>query len=175
MEKDITDVAVAASPVVEGNAVTFSYSRGHAFGKTFCIEVDAANQTCVRWKNDDVYAWKHSFVLHQGYLYGMNQQFLLEIGGTTVCLDAKTGAIAWEGKLAGEMILADGKLIIWDGERLHLVTASPEAFEEIAVTKPMPATGKPLPRWSGSYTPILANGLIYCRNEIGDLFCVDVR
>jgi len=174
-EKDITDIAVDASPTVDGNAVTFSYSRGHAFGMTFCIEIDAANKTSVRWRNEDVYNWKHSFILHQGCLYGFNQQFLLEIGGTTVCMDPKTGAIAWEGKLAGEMILADGKLIIWDGERLHLVKASPKAFEEIAVTKPMPATGKPHPKWAGSYTPILANGLIYCRNEIGDLFCVDVR
>lgn len=174
-EKGLTDIAVAASPVVDGNAVIFSYSRGHAFGKTFCIEVDVANKTTVRWKNEDVYNWRHSFILHQGYVYGFNQQFLLEIGGTTVCLDSKTGKIAWEGQLAGEMILADGKLIVWDGERLHLVKASPKEFEDLTVTNPMPATGRPLAKWAGSYTPVLANGLIYCRNELGDLFCVDVR
>ena len=83
--------------------------------------------------------------------------------------------LVFDERPVADMILADGKLIIWDGERLHLVKATPKAFEEIAVTKPMPATGKVVPVFSAAYTPILANGLIYCRNEIGDLFCVDVR
>ena len=174
-EKDITDIAVAASPVVDGNAVTFSYTRGHKPGKTFCIELDAADKPRIRWKNDDLKPWKHSFILYEGYLYGPSQKFLLETDGATVCIDPKTGKIVWQGDLACEMILADGKLIVWDGQRLHLVKASPKAFEEIAVTKPMPATGKVQPRWSASYPPVLSNGLIYCRNEIGDLFCVDVR
>ena len=174
-EKDITDIAVAASPVVDGNAVIFSYTRGHKPGKTFCIELDAADKPRTRWKNDDLKPWKHSFILYEGYLYGPSQKFLLQADGATVCIDPKTGKIVWQGDLVCEMILADGKLIIWDGRRLHLVKASPKAFEEIAVTKPMPATGKVQPRWSASYPPVLSNGLIYCRNEIGDLFCVDVR
>ena len=79
-------------------------------------------------------------------------------------------------------IVADGKLLIWDGIRIHLAEARADKYVELGVSADLPATGiTPGPGYNAvaksneMIPPILANGRIYCRTAAGELFCVDVR
>ena len=69
-----------------------------------------------------------SSVLHDGFIYGFDENIL-------ACVDAATGALKWKGGRYGygELILASGQLIVLseDGE-LALVRATPEAHDELA-------------------------------------------
>ena len=69
--------------------------------------------------------------------------------------------------MLGSLMMADGKMIIMS-EKGDLVTAdaSPEAYQEISRVKLLDKTC-----W---VVPVLANGQIYCRNNLGEMVCVDV-
>jgi outer membrane protein assembly factor BamB len=86
------------------------------------------------------------------------------------CVDWKSGDILWEDESLGfgSITAADGKLILL-GNKGDLVVAKPsdKGLETIARAKVL--GGK---CWT---VPVLANGLIYCRNAAGDLVCLDVR
>ena len=63
---------------------------------------------------------------------------------------------------------ADGKLIVLgDRGELMVAPASPEGFKPAARAQVLRGTC-----WT---VPVLANGLIWCRNSRGDVVCVDVR
>ena len=63
---------------------------------------------------------------------------------------------------------ADGKLIVLgDRGELMVAPASPEGFKSAARAQVLGGTC-----WT---VPVLANGLIWCRNSRGDVVCVDVR
>jgi outer membrane protein assembly factor BamB len=107
-------------------------------------------------------------VLHEGYLYGMDN-----VGGAgpithLTCIDAATGERAWQqlrfGK--GNFILADGKLFIstMKGE-LVIVEANPKKFVELARATVLESTRQ---------APALANGLLYLRDD-SEIVCIDVR
>jgi outer membrane protein assembly factor BamB len=68
----------------------------------------------------------------------------------------------------GALIAAGKQLIVLDDSgTLHLVSASPDAYHEIAHASVLKG-----PCWT---MPVLANGLLYCRNNAGDLVCLDLR
>lgn len=64
-----------------------------------------------------------SSVLHEGYIYGLDESIL-------ACLDAATGELKWKGGRYGygQVMLASGHLIVLteDGD-LALVRATPES------------------------------------------------
>jgi outer membrane protein assembly factor BamB len=118
-------------------------------------------------------------VLLDGYLYGSDR-------GALQCVEWATGALKWSrpglflrppgqddgaphypmGE--GALIAAGKYLIVLDeGGNLHLVAASPEAYRELAHANVLKG-----PCWT---LPVLANGLLYCRNNDGDLVCLDLR
>jgi outer membrane protein assembly factor BamB len=119
-------------------------------------------------------------VLVDGYLYGSDR-------GTLRCIDWATGADKWSCPNAllrppgqahagerrqplgeGALIAAGKHLIVLDeGGNLHLVAATPAAYRELAHAKVLEG-----PCWTA---PALANGLLYCRNNAGDLVCLDLR
>jgi len=80
------------------------------------------------WKNVRMKNRFASSVLHDGFIYGFDENIL-------ACVDAATGALKWKGGRYGygELILASGQLIVLseDGE-LALVRAAPTAHEELA-------------------------------------------
>ncbi|HEX8915689.1 MAG TPA: PQQ-binding-like beta-propeller repeat protein [Humisphaera sp.] len=107
-------------------------------------------------------------VLVNGHLYGFDN-----VGGAgpvshLTCLDAATGARAWQqaryGK--GNLIAADGKLFIvtFDGE-LVIARALPKGYAELGRAKVVGRTRQ---------APSLASGLLYLRDD-EDVVCVDVR
>ena len=104
----------------------------------------------------------NSCVLWKGHLYGFDESKM-------ACLDFTTGATKWtQGDLGkGSLMLADGKLIVLsESGELVIADASPAGFKPIARTKVLTDRC-----W---VVPVLANGHIYCKNNKGDLVCVDV-
>lgn len=67
-------------------------------------------------------------VYHQGYLYGMS-------GRIFTCVDAATGDIAWRSREPGDgfpTLVGDRLVIMTKPGSLHVVKASPEAYDEVA-------------------------------------------
>jgi outer membrane protein assembly factor BamB len=91
-------------------------------------------------------------VLHDGFIYGLDEAIL-------ACIDASTGDLKWKGGRYGygQVMLASGHLIVLteDGE-LALVVADPNAYQEIAR---FPAIdGK---TWNH---PAMSDGILLIRN-----------
>jgi outer membrane protein assembly factor BamB len=91
-------------------------------------------------------------VLHDGYIYGLDQAIL-------ACIDASTGELKWKGGRYGygQVMLASGHLIVLTEEgELALVRADPKAHQEI--TRFPAIAGK---TWNH---PAMSNGILLIRN-----------
>jgi outer membrane protein assembly factor BamB len=85
------------------------------------------------------------------------------------CISAADGSERWSTPIGfGSLIAAGDKLIVLDEEGgLHIAEASPEKYNVISTV----ATGLEKLCWT---PPVLANGMIYCRNDKGTLVAIDV-
>jgi outer membrane protein assembly factor BamB len=101
-------------------------------------------------------------VLHDGFIYGLDEAIL-------ACIDASTGDLKWKGGRYGygQVILASGHLIVLteDGE-LALVRADPASHQEI--TRFAAIEGK---TWNH---PAMSDGLLLIRN-IEEMAAFDLR
>ncbi|MEY4200303.1 MAG: hypothetical protein RLZZ265_2043 [Verrucomicrobiota bacterium] len=114
------------------------------------------------WRNKFLKNKFTSSVLHNGHLYGLDEDIL-------VCLDATTGERRWkDGRYGyGQVLLASGHLVILCGDGdLALVKATPEQHVEIARIAAI--KGK---TWNH---PALAGGKLLVRNAI-EMACFDLR
>ena len=119
----------AAQPIVVSDSrlfVSSGYGRGAAVieiardGSTFTVrEV---------WRNIRMKNRFNSSVLHDGYIYGLDE-------GIFACIDAATGDLKWKGGRYGygQVLLAAGHLIVLteDGD-LALLRATPDRHDERA-------------------------------------------
>jgi outer membrane protein assembly factor BamB len=151
----------AADPVLVGRSGVF-ISSGYGKGCTM-LQVRGSGVREV-WSNTNMRNHMASTIHHDGSLYGFDETDL-------VCLEAKTGETTWRqgGFGKGALMLADGKLIILSerGVDLAVAEAAPKAYAEIARARVL-----------GGHTwtaPVLANGRIYCRNDAGEIVCVDAK
>ncbi len=148
----------AVTPIISGDKIFIAagYNHGSALVK---FTGRALEQV---WESKKMRNHFNSCVLVNGCLYGFDESEL-------ACMELATGAIKWSQTGIGKasLMLADGKFIIL-AEKGDLITAepSPAAFKELARAKVL--GGK---CWC---VPVLANGRIYCKNNSGDLVCVDV-
>jgi len=119
----------AAQPLLVSPTRLF-ISSGYGQGAAVIELSDAGGALAARevWKNVRMKNRFASSVLHDGFIYGFDENIL-------ACVDAATGALKWKGGRYGygELILASGQLIVLteDGE-LALVRAAPAAHEELA-------------------------------------------
>ena len=94
----------------------------------------------------------NSSVLHEGYIYGLDE-------GILTCVDVATGERKWKGGRYGfgQLLLASGHLIVLsDTGELALVKATPDRHTEVA--KFAALEGK---TWN---YPALAGGRLIVRN-----------
>ena len=114
------------------------------------------------WRTNRMKNQFTSSVLHEGFIYGLDEAIL-------ACLDAATGELKWKGGRYGygQVALASGHLIVLsEGGELALVRATPENHQEIAR---FPAIeGK---TWSH---PALSEGFLLIRN-ISEMAAFDLR
>jgi outer membrane protein assembly factor BamB len=163
--KWLTEYGVnAADPIVAGDRLFISTGYGKGAGLFDLVE----NPPKRIWTSKVLRTQLNPGVLSNGFIYGMDG----DTGdkGPLKCIELATGAEKWAspGFGTGGLILADGKLIIMNASgELMVAAASPDGFKTSARAQVL--GGK---CWTA---PILANGRIYCRNQRGEIVCVDVR
>ncbi|MBI5396774.1 MAG: PQQ-like beta-propeller repeat protein [Verrucomicrobia bacterium] len=153
----------AASPVVAGDCVfvSASYKTG---GALLRVRKDGYD---VVWSDEAMSNHWATSIHRDGFLYGFNGRH--EYGTTLRCVEWATGKLRCEQPALGRgsMIWADGRFIILSERgRLILAHLKPEGFEEIGGVQLLD-----YPCW---IAPVLANGLLYIRNE-SQLICLDLR
>jgi outer membrane protein assembly factor BamB len=153
---------IAQPLIVSTNRVFLSAGYG-----TGCALLEI-NQTANRFKVHEVWRNKNlknkfsSSVLHDGFIYGLDEDIL-------ACIDAATGARHWkDGRYGyGQLLLASGQLIVLCGDGdLAVVKANPKTHEEICRFDAI--KGK---TWNH---PAIASGLLLVRNN-SEMACFDLR
>jgi len=154
----------AGQPLLVGDNRVF-ISTGYGTGAAM-VEIGGAAQgrLSVRevWRTTRMKNQFTSSVLHDGFIYGLDESIL-------ACLDAATGELKWKGGRYGygQVLLASGHLIVLteDGD-LALVRATPERHQEIARVPVL--DGK---TWNH---PAMADGILLVRN-IHQMAAFDLR
>jgi outer membrane protein assembly factor BamB len=149
-----TDMGINASQplIVSANRVFLSagYGKGAAL-----VEISGSGKNFnarAVWENINMKNKFNSSVLHQGYVYGLDE-------GIMTCVDVNTGERKWKGGRYGygQVLLASGHLIVLtDTGDLVLVRATPDQHAEIARFKAL--EGK---TWN---YPAIADGRLLVRN-----------
>ena len=143
----------ASQPLVIGDNRVF-VSSGYGTGAAVLELAREGEKFTVReiWRNIRMKNQFTSSVLHEGYIYGLDESIL-------ACVDAATGELKWKGGRYGygQVLLASGHLIvITEQGELALVRATPERHVEIA--KFAALDGK---TWNH---PAMAGGILLVRN-----------
>ncbi len=163
-----TSVANVADPVIVGNSMFISsdYDSGGVM-----LEI-AEHSPKVLWQNNNMMNHFSTSVNVDGYLYGSNG-FSGNHNNSVRCIDADTGDIMWEIKMKTASITASSGMLIILNEKgkLIIAEANPSGYVEISSGTIPDQIGHEI-WWT---PPVLYSGLIYCRNDKGDLVCIDVR
>jgi outer membrane protein assembly factor BamB len=120
----------AGQPIVIGDNRVF-VSSGYGGGAAVVeLTRSGSGEFQVRevWRNIRMKNQFTSSVLHEGFIYGLDESIL-------ACLDAATGELKWKGGRYGygQVILASGHLIVLGEEGdLVLVRAAPDRHQELA-------------------------------------------
>lgn len=145
-------INVAQPLLLDDNRIFLSAGYGHGASVVAVAREESGFSARPLWSNTRMKNKFTSSVLHQGYIYGLDEAIL-------ACLDASTGDLKWKGGRYGygQLVLASGHLIVLtERGELALVKASPEKHEELAI---FPAIeGK---TWNH---PAIADGVLLVRN-----------
>jgi outer membrane protein assembly factor BamB len=151
-----------AQPIVTGtNRLVLSAGYGTGAVGLELSRTDSGFAVKELWRNKFLKNKFTSSVLHNGHLYGLDEDIL-------VCLDAATGERRWkDGRYGyGQLLLASGHLVILCGDGdLALVQALPDRHVEIARIPGI--KGK---TWNH---PAIAGGKLFIRNAI-EMACFDL-
>ena len=117
------------------------------------------------WKNKEMNNHFASCVRVGKFFYGFDGDVRRSM--ELKCIDMK-GAPKWSKSMMGSLIVADNKMVILTTKgQLVIAKVSPAGYKELARAKVLDGTC-----WTA---PVLAGGRVYCRNQEGDLVCVDLR
>lgn len=142
--------------------ITSGWERG-------CALLDISGTSAKQlWQNKNLRGHLSSPIHIDGHLYGIDDN---TPNGQLRCLDARTGDLKWAQKGNFEsMSVAGGRILALDKKGfLVVVEVFAKEYKEVARTPMLNAKAR---NWTA---PVLAHGLLYCRNSDGDLVCVDVR
>jgi outer membrane protein assembly factor BamB len=159
----------AAMPIISGDYLFIS--TGYGKGATLLRFADekAATEPEEVWKSRDFATQMNAAVLIDGYLYGVHGNEGQD--GTGIkCLHMESGATGWTEVAIGHgAVLAAGEHLIALSEKGEL-SISPVSADGFQPTLRMPVIGAKC--WTA---PTLANGLLYCRSDKGEVAVVDLR
>ena len=153
----------ASQPVVIGGNRVF-VSTGYGTGAALVEIVAADRGLTVRevWRTNRMKNQFTSSLLHNGFIYGLDESIL-------ACIDASDGALKWKGGRYGYgqvMLAGDVLIVLTESGELALVRAVPEQHHELAR---IPAVdGK---TWNH---PAMSDGLLLVRN-INEMAAFDLR
>ncbi len=152
-----------ADPLIIGDQIFVSSGYEHG-----CAMFDFSSGKLEKvWKNETLRNQFSSSVYMDGHIYGVDGNHNKK--GFLRCVDAVSGIEKWSTKIGfGSLIAADGTLIVLDDRgTLLFVKATSMDYEEVARFE----TGLSRLCWT---PPVLANGILYCRNDKGTLVAIDV-
>ena len=153
----------ASSPIALDGSVLVS--AGYRTGRASLLRLTDGTPETV-WTNDEMKTRMSSVVVHNDHVYGITED-----RARLLCLDLKTGEIAWEQRGFGQygtLLIADDTIIaLTDSGDLVLAAADPTEYRELARAKVLDKRC-----W---VHPTLSDGRLYCRNNEGDLVCIDLR
>jgi outer membrane protein assembly factor BamB len=157
-----SEINVAQPLVLEPNRVFVS--SGYGVGAAVIEIAENGGRFEVRevWRNTRMKNKFTSSVLHDGFIYGLDEAIL-------ACVDAATGELKWKGGRYGygQVLLASGRLVVLTEEGdLVLVAAAPDGHQELASFHAL--SGK---TWNH---PAMADGLLFVRN-LREMAAFDVR
>ncbi|MBL8232452.1 MAG: PQQ-binding-like beta-propeller repeat protein [Bryobacterales bacterium] len=143
----------ASQPIVAGaNRLFLSSGYGHGAGVIELAESGNVLRATKVWENNRLKNRFNSSVLHEGHIYGLDENIL-------ACVRVSDGQLMWKGGRYGygQLLLASGHLVLIseDGE-LVLLKATPEKHTEVAKFDAI--SGK---TWN---VPIIEDGLLLVRN-----------
>jgi outer membrane protein assembly factor BamB len=149
-----TDMGINVSQPIVVDKNRFFISSGYGKGASLVEVTGAGNSFTARnvWENINMKNKFNSSVLHEGYVYGLDE-------GILTCLDVNTGARKWKGGRYGygQVILASGHLIVMsDAGELALVKATPTEYSEVARFAALQGQ-----TWN---YPAIAGGRLFVRN-----------
>ena len=142
-----------SQPLVVSNN-RFFISAGYGKGAAL-VEVSPSGQGLAAravWENNSMKNKFNSSVLHNGYIYGLDE-------GILTCVEAMTGERKWKGGRYGygQVILASGHLIVTtDTGEIALVKAAPDQHTEVAKFSALEGR-----TWNN---PAISNGRLLVRN-----------
>jgi len=153
----------ASQPLVIGDNRVF-VSTGYGTGAAVIELTPSGRGLEVRevWRNIRMKNQFASSVLHDGFIYGLDESIL-------ACLDAATGELKWKGGRYGygQIMLASGHMIVLtENGELALVRATPERHQEVARFPVI--DGK---TWNH---PAMSDGILLVRN-ISEMAAFDLR
>lgn len=125
-----TDNGINVSQPIMVDRNRFFISSGYGKGAAL-VEVKGSGNSFTAstvWENKNMKNKFNSSVLHDGYIYGLDE-------GILVCLDVNTGERKWkDGRYGyGQVVLAGNHLIVTsDQGDVALVNASPDKYTEVA-------------------------------------------
>ena len=125
-----TDMGINVSQPIVVDPNRFFISSGYGKGAALVEVKGGGNKLSAStiWENKNMKNKFNSSVLHNGYIYGLDE-------GIMVCLDVNTGERKWkEGRFGyGQIILTNGHLIVTsDQGEVALLRATPEKYTEVA-------------------------------------------
>jgi outer membrane protein assembly factor BamB len=151
----------ASQPLIAGPDRVFISTLTDAAMLQFTAGADGQLAARELWRTNRLNNTFSSSVLHDGFIYGLDESIL-------TCLDAATGELKWKGGRYGygQVMLASGHLIVVTEEgELALVRADPAAHQEISR---FPAIdGK---TWNH---PAMSDGILLIRNA-GEMAAFDI-
>ncbi|HYY58600.1 MAG TPA: PQQ-binding-like beta-propeller repeat protein [Pyrinomonadaceae bacterium] len=141
----------------------FFISGGYGKGAALVEVTGAGKSFSARkvWENNSMKNKFNSSVLHNGYVYGLDE-------GILSCVDAKSGERKWKGGRYGygQVLLASGHLIITtENGEIVLVRATPEAHAEVARFSALEGR-----TWNN---PAIAQGRLLVRNAT-EMACYNI-
>jgi outer membrane protein assembly factor BamB len=159
---EVPNVANIAQPVIV-DANRFVISAGYGKGAALVEVMRSGNSFSAAkvWENVSMKNKFNSSVIHDGYLYGLDE-------GILTCLDVRTGDRKWKGGRYGygQLLLANGHLIVITEEgELVLLRATPDKQDELAKFEAI--QGK---TWN---YPAIAGGRLLVRNQT-QMACFDL-
>lgn len=149
----------AATPIVTDNEIFIS--SGYNAGCALVSITDGTTEAV--WTNKNIRNHFNSSVFYKDHYYGFDEV-------TLVCLDKATGEPKWKEKGLGKasLMLAGDKLVILSerGDAV-IAKATSEGYQELARTHVLDNRC-----W---VVPVLSNGLLYCKDNDGEMACLDLR
>lgn len=141
----------AASPIAIGNSVFITSNYGHG-----CALVDVTPSGArIRWQNREIQSQFSTPILARGMLFSTSDP------GNLVCLDPRTGRVAWKqrGFEKGGIAAVDGMLIVVDGSNgdVALVSLDTARYRELGRFRPLGGQS-----WTA---PVIADGKLILRNK----------